>query len=684
MVRERNIQERFISDEETWPPDQPTYFTPLTVIYQDNCTLKQTGAIIPMILLDDHSSVTNKKSIPKHRLRLESYNSIQDEFRDTFTKEFMEIIAPLEQVKDPQLILIEGPPGIGKSILLKEIAYRWAKKQVLITFKLVLLVCLRDPAVQCVSYLEDLLQLFYNKYRRSTQIATACSDYLDRSCGRDVVFLFDGFDEYPDTLQKNGLIADILKRKVLPNCALVLSSRPHTTVHLQQRATVRMNIWGFSEIEQNHFIQQAFNEQPQSIKEITQFLQHHANIRSLCTIPFNMVVLLFLYKQGVLLPKNSAQLYNYFICLTIRHHLAKSGHCLENKISELVDFPYPHNGIIKQLSKLALEALKNNKSVFTFDDINMVCADITTIPGAINEFGLLQAVQDFGITGKTMIFNFLHSTIQEYLAAYQITKLKLHDELKVLEEFFWNDSYSNVFAIYLMLTVKRSFTFTKFIIPFLKRQLKIFLTSEESATSKLFLDNQLRILHLFQCIFEAGYKEIYKTLELEKVFVSKKIDLNTTILSPNDVECVALFLIHSSQREWKRLLLSFCYIQDDGFRILHHKLTSYSTIIEQLGLRYNGLSKSCSSDISNIVVHCAVKVLNISGNKTVGEDAELYSMIKDPSSILEVLHMRSTKLTSSAAIKLFTALCESKKLKELWIHHNEITDDACPAIIMAL
>ena len=64
------------------------------------------------------------------------------------TKEIAEILAPLETSDNPQFILIEGAPGIGKTLLLREISYRWGKHQILQKFKLVLLVCLRDPAVQ--------------------------------------------------------------------------------------------------------------------------------------------------------------------------------------------------------------------------------------------------------------------------------------------------------------------------------------------------------------------------------------------------------------------------------------------------------------------------------------------------------------------------------------------------------
>ena len=52
--------------------------------------------------------------------------------------------------------------------------------------------------------------------------------------------------------------------------------------------------------------------------------------------------------------------------------------------------------------------------------------------------------------------------------------------------------------------------------------------------------------------------------------------------------------------------------------------------------------------------------------------------------MLEKLYMMFTRLSSSGAIKLFTALSEGKKLKELEIIHNKITDEACDAIIMAM
>ena len=82
-----------------------------------------------------------------------------------------------------------------------------------------------------------------------------------------------------------------------------------------------------------------------------------------------MVVLLFLYKQGISLLSNPSGLYNHFICLTICRYLAKCGHPLDNTITDLSNIPDPYNKIDQQFSKLSLETLNDNKLVFTFDEI---------------------------------------------------------------------------------------------------------------------------------------------------------------------------------------------------------------------------------------------------------------------------------------------------------------------------
>ena len=623
--------------------------------------------------IDKVVSVTD--TLPK-RPKLDSHQPLQ-EMLDTskVTKEVAEILAPLETSDDPQFILIEGAPGIGKSLLLKHIAYRWSIQEILQKFKLVLLVCLRNPAVQKLSLIDDLLQLFYRRDRRAIEIASACSDYLSENNGEDLALLLDGYDEYPERLRNDSLVADILKRKVLPRCGLIVSSRPHASVSLRQQATVRVDILGFTEAEREQYIKESMKDQPQKIDELTQYLRSHSTISSLCFIPFNLVVLAYLYKQGFTLPKNSAELYNYFICLTACRHLAKHGHCLQGNITKLTDLPEPYNKIIQQLSKLSLEALNDDKLIFTFEEIKEACPDITAIPGAINGCGLLQAVEHFGFTGTTTTINFLHFSIQEYLAAHHIANLPADEELKIIEEKFWSDIHFNMFSIYVSLTKGQRPSFKHFLCG----------GNKAIAISDKFLYDQLQCLRLYYCFHEAGDVDICKTIEQSVRFNDRKINLSDTRLTASDVECVTVFLTSSSHKEWVRLHLWRCYIQDHGLHILHRGLLQCRNItIDQLRLSYNGLTTQSISLINDITVKCKVKVLWIGGNHTIGEDEQLYSVLSHPSTMLEELHMYDTQLSSRAAIALFTTVKDNNKLKKLYIYYNAITDDACDAITTAL
>ena len=97
------------------------------------------------------------------------------------TKVLDDILAPLEKAS---FILIEGAPGIGKSVLLKEIAYRWANTELLQKFELVLLVSLRDPSLQKIKSVNNLLQLFY-KGDENAEIS-ACSEFLSKNGGKSL------------------------------------------------------------------------------------------------------------------------------------------------------------------------------------------------------------------------------------------------------------------------------------------------------------------------------------------------------------------------------------------------------------------------------------------------------------------------------------------------------------------
>ena len=660
-------------DSNVWPPEQPTSFTPLLFIHhQGHRTPDQVKVMAELTCTGDIDKVT---PIRQDSYGYEESQKVLDMGRAT--KEIEEILDPLEKSKEASFILIEGAPGIGKSVLLKEIAFRWGRQQLLKNFELVLLVCLRDPSLQQIESVDELLQLFYKRHKNTTEITSACSEYLSENDGKTLTLLLDGYDEYPSDLQENSLIADIIKRQVLPLCGLVVSSRPHASENLRKQATIRVDILGFTETEREHYIKQALPDQPHKVEEVTQYLHQQPSVGSICFSPFNMVILIYLYKLGISLPKHSTELYRHFICSTVSRHLSKFGNPLTNDITDLTDLPEPYNRVIQQLSKLSLEAVTNNKLIFTLDEITAACPDIAAIPGAINGFGLLQAVQHFGLCGKTMTLNFIHFTIQEFLAAHYISVLPPSEELKVIEMNFWNNIHFNVFSMYILITKGQRPSF------------KIFLSggNKEITISQEFLKDQLKCFRLYRCFNEADDHRMCNTIEQAEIFEGKEINCNPwgLTLTGNDMECMSLFLTSSFNKEWEWLYLDDCNIQDKEFNFLYQGLQhSEDVIINNLSLGYNLLTMQSSSLISKFTVKHKVKMLKITGNHTIGEDQRLYSMLIDPSTTLMKLIMSYIKLSSKAATALFIALKDNKKLKQLMIQGNDITDRACDAITTAL
>ena len=602
------------------------------------------------------------------------------------TKDLQEVFSQLEQPSDSQhqrSILVEGSPGVGKSILLKHITYLWANGELLTNTHFLFLLHLRDPSVRQLDSLQSLVHHFYHYDKQAEQV-TSC---VAQDGGKSVTILLDGYDELPPNLRQNSFIVDLLQHKVLPACSIVVSSRPHASTHLRDNISCQVEILGFSEQDQQHFIEHSLKGQPHKISELKQYLKHHSAISNLCFIPFNMTILLFLYKdkEETPLPTNSTGLYNLFICLTICRHLAKSGITLDEEITHLNSLPQPYSKIINQLSKFAFKALANNQLVFTLAEIKEECPDIDK---AINGFGLLQAVEYAGRTSKSLSFNFIHLSIQEFLAAHHVTTLPPSKELSFLQKNFWNNPvYFNMFDIYVALTNGQRPSFKQFLQqPSLMEKFKRFLTGREDSVgiSQQLLSDKIKCLRMYCCFQEAGDMVMCKSIEEATKLDEQQIDLTHTRLSPSDLECLTTFLTCSSHKEWKMLSLSFCHIQDHGLQILQRGLRSSNVIITHLWLQYNDLTAVSSSAISDLTISCRVKILNISGNNTVGEDDRLYRILTDHSSMVEELYMFSTNLSSSGAIKLFTSLSEAKKLRILGIEFNKITDEACDAIIMAM
>ena len=186
--------------------------------------------------------------------------------------------------------------------------------------------------------------------------------------------------------------------------------------------------------------------------------------------------------------------------------------------------------------------------MFTFDKVKQVCPEVTTTPGALNGFGLLQAVQHYPTkgAGTTFTLNFLHLTMQEFLAAWYISHCPVEQQVDVLKQSFmntgsWNElnnSNARMWQMYVGIVGVDCDAWVQF-------------TTEFNLSLEKFED-PLRYFYYLQCLLEGRSKNINL---VSSVFRGNTIQFPYVTLSPYHIALLCVFLSKSTEK-WENL--SFC------------------------------------------------------------------------------------------------------------------------------
>ena len=461
------------------------------------------------------------------------------------------------------LVLIEGAPGIGKTVLSKEIAFQWASNTLLQHKKLVFLLFLRDPNLKTVNTLEDLIAHVFK-----VKMFNSLAKYLIKTKGKYITIVLDGYDEMSQELRQNSFITGIINFTVLPECGLVITSRPTASAHLHIKAHCRVEILGFTESNRLNYIHHALQGNNDKIEEVKSFLQTHLTINALCYIPLNMTILLSLFfeqtpyqTKSSSLPETQTEMYEKFIKVTITRFLKKISFAEFSSAADYSVLPEPHNKVFNELSKLAYNALTKDQIVFTRDEIIKVCPHLTMKSDNWNGLGLMKAAH---YANDFVSFHFLHFSVQEYMAAYYIALLPDKQQLQLLKNTFWDIHYFNTWIMYVGITNGNNFAWKHYLSGnWFHLSTHLF---KSSSISKKLLHNKVKCLHLFQCLIE-GSSESIEQLE-KSLFKDRTIDLSKQTLSPKDVNIVGYFLLRSINKHWKKIDLSRCNLRDVGCNAL--------------------------------------------------------------------------------------------------------------------
>ena len=469
-------------------------------------------------------------------------------------------------------ILIEGVPGIGKSVLSNEVAYYWATGEILVGMNLFHLNA-SDNDLHSISSTSDLFRYLNTKHDifSDSEIEIATSE-LKNSKGSNMIFLIDGYNECPVDCQLRLFVDKLLSVEFLPKCRIVIITRPSATVSLYHLVEQRYEIIGLTSTEQNNYISEAFKETPEKKIELKKYLALYPIIKILTYSPFYLSVLLHLAKQDNL-PKTLTEITDLLIVYTMRRELTNQGQLFIG-INKLVELPKSDLVCVHHLAQLAFEGIKsqryNNDSfrwfpVFTLSEVKKICPQNDRFSVASDGFGFLHVLEQYSPERETC-FSFIHDAIQSFLAALHISMIDDEKQLLLIKREF---KMSFIWTMYAGIT---------------KQGPRHLNPSHITATTF----NELVHLQLFQYYWEAN-KSVY-IYPLSST--DEKVEVKYECLSSHDFMSLMFFLIKYPV-QWKSITIKCSMICDSKIKMLGQCFTKYKnkfTSLEHICLTNNEIS----------------------------------------------------------------------------------------------
>ena len=451
----------------------------------------------------------------------------------------------------PRVLLIEGAPGGGKSTLALHFCNQWAQYASFIDrFEVVVLVYLRDQAVQNATTLADILPA------RTLEMSQIFASQIQDCDGRNVLFVFDGWDEFPSHLQTNSLVSTIIRQPhklSLHQSTVLITSRPVSSGNLLHIADRQVEILGFTQHQIHEYIEKALDGNSTRIQKLVQHLEEHPVIEGYCYVPLHVAMLVHIFltlKEA--LPTTLHDLFCKLVLCCIARELKT--HESESFVScSLDDLPDELKSKLSNLSLLAYEGVMQDKVVFYERDLKLA-----NLPADLPSLGLLQVVEGLTLVSKSLSYNFLHLSVQELLAAYHISHMDSSEQLKVFKRMFGGSRFQAVLHYYSGFTKLTSPPIRDFISSYSK---------QESSINGLF--------PLLNCFYEAQDQSLSNLVNFR--IISLNSHLNPVDYLAIGYYITSLLSVPSSDTSNVQLEIAG-EIDDHRLRLLLLELSKYRTI----------------------------------------------------------------------------------------------------------
>ena len=259
---------------------------------------------------------------------------------------------------------------------------------------------------------------------------------IEETRGESVCFVFDGLDEYikPYSTDENCWFEQVLRGEELTCSTIVLTSRPNASVELRKTVHIRGEVLGFLTKQIDEYIVKSYPDSSTKVEELQTYLHSHPNIKHMCYVPFNLVMIIFIFnkchKKTTPLPETEADVYRQFTIMSLIRYFRKENRKIE--LRDLETLPYPEISMFQIISKLAYTTVIASKTSITQEELRPMCEESSI--ASLANLGILVVDENEEECGASHVLTFVHLTHQEFLAAYYASRLPSNEQLRTIRE----------------------------------------------------------------------------------------------------------------------------------------------------------------------------------------------------------------------------------------------------------
>ena len=564
----------------------------------------------------------------------------------------------------PRFILVEGAPGMGKSTFAWKMCRKWSKGKIFQHYKLVVLLRLREKKVQEARSVSDLFQ-YYNR-----QIQQKVVEEIEQSGGRGVLLLIEGFDELPTDLRtQSSLFLDVIQGEVLPEATVLVTSRPSASdILYRENISQHIEIVGFTSENVQSYLESTLGRDPSLLSGIQKYLECYPHIRSMMYVPLNSAIVTEVYrtskKDKSVVPKTKTELYSSLIRSLLLRYL--HDHPVYGKqqwrIRSYSDLPPDVYKQLCELGRIAYEGFIVRNQQVIFSDLS---DDFETL-------GLMQCAPELYVDeGAAVSHNFLHLTVQEYLAALYLSQQPVEEQMEHFIDYKKESQRWCHFKMVLLflagLTQFKGYSTDHLKMLFCERE-------GSSGTVSISLD----ALHW---IFESQDTILHSSI-LGSSLVGHEIEDEGVMINPFD--CFVLgYCISHSNCTWNIGLQSFSIGVEMFVRgTLEGHLQSTGSI-SHLDMCDNYITSDCLKHLLKLPKHLLggrLEELDLNNNELDSESCWLLSHSIPAMTSLKSLSLYQNPIGNGGSVPLIESLCTLNCFRELNLGSTGLGVEDCRAL----